>query len=194
MAFFKYLAKNLPFANSHRGNLLLIIGIMYIPRLIISILFFTDIIILNKFFYFYKYIWLLLFPFFWNIIYGIVEYMYTEYMITFYEVFIIKHIPFTPEEREKEKSKYGGFYIDMQRTMNPKHIDLPLDAEQNMRDYYQCVLLPIKILFINQFDKYVYLKKFFIINFFNLITDIFYSITFGYLMLKTVLSFLIYYC
>ena len=89
--------------------------------------------------------------------------------------------------------------------MNPKHIDLPLDAEQNMRDYYQFVLLPIKILFINQFEKYVFFKNFFYYQFLYLTTDILYShnfwlfnvknsILFSYILLLKKYYLFLYFC
>lgn len=173
--------KKLPFGKNDNPELILILIMTYIPRFLVSILFFLDVIYFQKFYYFYRGLCLLLFPFFWDIFYAIVNFLYTKYTRSIFEVLDIKHIPFT--EEEKKQFPHGGFIIDIQRKENIDLNELPLYVENKMRDYLN-VCLPIKVYFLHTFDSSKKFVESLWIKRLTLMTSAVYALSFGYLMLN----------
>ena len=159
-----------------------------IPRLIITILFFVDMVCYNKFFLFYKYIWVLLIPFFWRIFFFILN-AYFQHGTRICFVFLdVTLTPIYDEDGKQAWERLTWFRrknpVLRGEILNPTEEEY-LDIEKEAPFFFS--------LYCSDFFKYfksdgpiaqapLYLRM-------QLLIYILYAVTFGYMVVKVSLSY-----
>ena len=124
-----------------------------LPRILVTICFFIDVLIFHKFFYLYKIIWVLIIPLLWRIFNYIIKSYIDDCMEnveTYFKITIVAYIKNTPEHNDTPMYNYTPIY-NYTYKKNEQIVKLcPISEEEKTQIIHD--FMPVFLAFLRIFD------------------------------------------